>query len=107
MGSAPSGARRPTPPSALLSKPAAATAGAPSPPSAMPWHYPRPGQPARDQHTRRESLPSWALAQEPAKDDVRQGHQLAILICSNCHIAAPDQPVEPILHRGFHTIIFD
>src|SRR4029077_11786083 len=47
MGSAPSGARRPTPPSAQLSKPAAATAGALSPPSATPWHYPRPRQPAR------------------------------------------------------------
>jgi hypothetical protein len=49
MGSAPSGARRPTPPSAQLSKPAAASAAALSPPSATPWHYPPPKQPARDQ----------------------------------------------------------
>ena len=47
----PSGAQRPTPPSAQLSKPAAATAGALSPPSATPWHNPRPKQPARDRRT--------------------------------------------------------
>jgi mono/diheme cytochrome c family protein len=28
---------------------------------------------------------------------VQQGHRLANLICSNCHIAAPDQPFAPIL----------
>ena len=36
-----------------------------------------------------------ALAQEA--DDVAQGHHLATLICSACHLAAPDQPFEPIL----------
>jgi hypothetical protein len=30
-------------------------------------------------------------------EDVREGHRLAIIICSNCHIAAHDQPFEPIL----------
>src|SRR6266446_5074769 len=57
MGSAPSGARRPTPPSAQLSKPAAATAGALSPQSAMLWQSPRPSQPQRDPVDRGEQLP--------------------------------------------------
>src|SRR4249919_3680129 len=30
-------------------------------------------------------------------DDVAQGHHLATLICSACHVAALDQPFEPIL----------
>jgi mono/diheme cytochrome c family protein len=37
-----------------------------------------------------------AWAQEAA-DEVQQGHHLATLICSPCHVAAPDQPFEPIL----------
>jgi cytochrome c1 len=36
-----------------------------------------------------------AYAQEA--DEVEQGHHLATLICSPCHIAASDQPFEPIL----------
>jgi mono/diheme cytochrome c family protein len=36
-----------------------------------------------------------AWAQEP--DEVQQGHHLATLICSPCHVAARDQPFEPIL----------
>jgi len=36
-----------------------------------------------------------ATAQEI--DDVAQGHHLATIICSACHIAARDQPFEPIL----------
>ncbi len=32
-----------------------------------------------------------------AADDVQQGHHLAIVICSNCHVAASDQPYPPIL----------
>ena len=36
-----------------------------------------------------------ALAQQA--DDVAQGHHLATLICSACHLAALDQPFEPIL----------
>jgi mono/diheme cytochrome c family protein len=35
-----------------------------------------------------------ASAQE---DDVAKGHRLATLICSACHVAAPDQDFEPIL----------
>jgi mono/diheme cytochrome c family protein len=30
-------------------------------------------------------------------DDVNKGHELAIRICSNCHVAARDQPYKPIL----------
>ncbi len=30
-------------------------------------------------------------------DDVQNGHYLAVLICSNCHVASPDQSIEPIL----------
>jgi mono/diheme cytochrome c family protein len=32
------------------------------------------------------------------QDDLRQGHQLAAMFCGNCHLAAPDQPYEPILN---------
>lgn len=39
-----------------------------------------------------------ACAQDASvADDVREGHRLAILICSYCHVAATDQPDEPIL----------
>jgi mono/diheme cytochrome c family protein len=31
------------------------------------------------------------------EDDVAKGHHLATLICSACHVAAPDQDFEPIL----------
>lgn len=31
------------------------------------------------------------------KDDVLKGKHLAILLCTACHIAAPDQPYEPTL----------
>jgi cytochrome c553 len=41
-----------------------------------------------------------AAAQSPQatsfSDDVENGRQLAALICSNCHVAGPDQLVEPI-----------
>jgi len=30
-------------------------------------------------------------------DDVQAGHKLAIIICANCHMAAPDQSNSPIL----------
>ena len=30
-------------------------------------------------------------------DDVQNGHYLAVLICSNCHVASPDQSIEPVL----------
>ncbi len=31
-------------------------------------------------------------------DEVRKGHQLAAMLCANCHVAAPDQPFMPILN---------
>jgi len=30
-------------------------------------------------------------------DDVASGHKIAIDVCANCHLAAPDQPNKPIL----------
>jgi mono/diheme cytochrome c family protein len=36
-----------------------------------------------------------AAAQSP--DDIKKGHDLAVRVCSNCHVAAPDQSFEPIL----------
>ena len=30
-------------------------------------------------------------------DEVQKGHHLAAVICSNCHVAGPDQLIEPIL----------
>jgi mono/diheme cytochrome c family protein len=30
-------------------------------------------------------------------DDVSKGHYLAVMVCSVCHIAAPDQAVKPLL----------
>jgi mono/diheme cytochrome c family protein len=38
-----------------------------------------------------------ARAQDTGTDDVQQGHRLATLVCSACHVAAADQPFEPIL----------
>jgi mono/diheme cytochrome c family protein len=29
--------------------------------------------------------------------DVQKGHELAIHICAICHVAAPDQPYQPIM----------
>lgn len=31
-------------------------------------------------------------------DDLRKGHQLATMVCGNCHVAAPDQARKPILN---------
>ncbi|MGP0089558.1 MAG: c-type cytochrome [Xanthobacteraceae bacterium] len=30
-------------------------------------------------------------------DDLREGHRLAVAVCSLCHVAAPDQEINPIL----------
>ena len=39
-----------------------------------------------------------AWAQEGSSaDDARKGHQLAAMLCGTCHVAAADQPFEPIL----------
>jgi len=35
--------------------------------------------------------------------DVQKGHDLAIHICAICHVAAPDQPYQPIM-KAFGTI---
>jgi mono/diheme cytochrome c family protein len=44
------------------------------------------------------TYPSWG--QESANlNDVRAGHTLAIDVCANCHVAAPDQPDKPILRQ--------
>ena len=52
------------------------------------------------------ACPAWG--QESANsDDVRKGHELAIMICANCHVAARDQPVKPIRQppaRSFKSI---
>ena len=38
----------------------------------------------------------WAQ-EASAADDVRKGHDLAVLICAYCHLAAPDQAAMPFL----------
>jgi mono/diheme cytochrome c family protein len=41
---------------------------------------------------------AFALATEAGvAKDVQEGHHLAIIVCANCHVAASDQPYEPIL----------
>jgi cytochrome c len=42
-------------------------------------------------------LAGTAWSQEPTTNDVQQGHRLANLICSNCHVASSDQQFAPIL----------
>ena len=40
-----------------------------------------------------------ALGQETkAEDEVSKGHQLALMICSYCHVVSPDQPNVPTLN---------
>jgi len=33
----------------------------------------------------------------PNAEDVQKGHELAIHLCAICHVAAPDQPAQPIM----------
>jgi mono/diheme cytochrome c family protein len=40
---------------------------------------------------------AWSQQSNTA-DDIAQGHHLAVEICAFCHLAAPDQRAEPILH---------
>jgi len=40
---------------------------------------------------------AWSEEANSVFDDVQKGHHLAALICSNCHVAGPDQLSEPIL----------
>jgi mono/diheme cytochrome c family protein len=49
-----------------------------------------------------------ASAQEAGTDDVQQGHRWAIVICSLCHVVAPDQEIEPVLRPpapSFESIV--
>jgi len=40
-----------------------------------------------------------ALGQEAGNaDDVRKGHELAAIVCANCHVAAADQRFKPLLN---------
>jgi hypothetical protein len=39
----------------------------------------------------------FSVVRPPQENEVEQGHHLATLICSACHVAAPDQDFEPIL----------
>jgi mono/diheme cytochrome c family protein len=41
--------------------------------------------------------PAFAQPATPA-DDVRKGHDLAALVCANCHVAAADQRFTPVLN---------
>jgi len=38
-----------------------------------------------------------AWSQDASVDDIQQGHRWANLICAYCHVATPDQLIEPIL----------
>lgn len=40
--------------------------------------------------------PTWGQDATTA-DEVREGHFLAITLCSGCHVAGADQPKEPIM----------
>ncbi len=40
---------------------------------------------------------AWSQESVNVSDDVQKGHHLAAIICSNCHVAGPDQEIEPIL----------
>ena len=40
--------------------------------------------------------PAWSQDTN-GTDDIQNGHRLANLICSNCHVASSDQPFQPIL----------
>jgi mono/diheme cytochrome c family protein len=41
--------------------------------------------------------PTWGQGTPPNAEDVQKGHTLAIRVCAVCHVAAPDQPSEPML----------
>jgi len=40
---------------------------------------------------------AWGQESDKA-EDVRQGHQLAVMLCAKCHLAAPDQRLTPDLN---------
>jgi len=41
--------------------------------------------------------PTWSQDATLNTDDVQKGHFLASTICAICHVAAPDQPHQPIM----------
>ena len=41
--------------------------------------------------------PTWSQDGALNADDVQKGHFLASTICAICHVAAPDQPRQPIM----------
>jgi mono/diheme cytochrome c family protein len=41
--------------------------------------------------------PAAAQQASPA-ETLRKGHDLAAIVCANCHLAAPDQRFPPVLH---------
>jgi mono/diheme cytochrome c family protein len=42
--------------------------------------------------------PAWGQTYQTLNaDDVAKGHLLAITLCAICHVAAPDQPYEPVM----------
>jgi mono/diheme cytochrome c family protein len=41
--------------------------------------------------------PTWSQNATLNTDDVQKGHLLASTICAVCHVAAPDQPHQPIM----------
>jgi mono/diheme cytochrome c family protein len=43
------------------------------------------------------SMAAWS-EQASADDDIQQGHHWANTICAICHVATPDQGIEPLLH---------
>lgn len=43
--------------------------------------------------------PAWPQTDQTSNaDDVAKGHFIAITICAICHLAAPDQPYEPLMN---------
>jgi mono/diheme cytochrome c family protein len=43
------------------------------------------------------STEAWSQ-QAGVADDIQQGHRWANVICAICHVATPDQGIEPVLH---------
>lgn len=55
--------------------------------------------------------PAWPQTDQASNaDDVAKGHFIAITICAICHVAAPDQPYEPVMNPpapSFASIVRD
>jgi mono/diheme cytochrome c family protein len=48
--------------------------------------------------------PAWTQ-EKTDSNEVSAGHRLAILICANCHVAAQDQPNDPILRPPAESFV--